>query len=387
MLVFLTGLVGLLADLLYVGYIERHALLLPREHVYAWSFALCVCGAIFSLLAALALCLTPRCCSPRFTSHVVEPYWTYRHYRVAVSPDGSAHYYPYPGPYYPDIKKVWGTGHSGHSSGSGSAAVEKRRQFEKSRNGHVWFAPEGPAGDGCGTGMGPDGKAPPGYTRAREFVFKRPGAEAKHHKHHHSVITSDPTGAGPGQFFVSDSSSSSVLGKTTDRSDDSRCQPRPRAQPGHPGKGGAQDSTVTDSGQESASDSNSRPQYERRSPPSPATVPSVRLPDRQPEGMRVKVRDDRAPFTIQQAMEESRRGTREGGGPRQAEPDQGELLMWQPTPPPSLPPTVYLPQTQTQAQTQEVGGEVESRGRWLPWIRKAGQERVVIKTRSGKLQL
>ena len=190
------GVTGLMADFLYVGYIERHARHVPREHQYAWSFALCVCGAAFSLLAALAFYLAPRCCHPRFTPHPVEPYRRYRHYRVAVGPDGCPHLYPYPGPYYPEVRKAWG---------EPSAVAEKRRECEKSRNGHVWFAPLGPAGHGgIAAGAGPGGgEAPPGYVREKDFSQSKRGPDAEaahrqhrqhhHHHHHHSANTTATT--------------------------------------------------------------------------------------------------------------------------------------------------------------------------------------------------
>ena len=173
--VWVPGATGLVADLLYVGYTERYAPPSPREHAYAWSFALCLAGALLSLLAALSLALAARCCWPRLAPRPPRPYWPYKHYRVAIDPDGYQHYFPYPGPYYGSVKQAWGPeqlqkhplqlqkhplhqhqqqqqqqekqqgwrgGGLGGSGGGGSSAAEKRRAFEsKSRSCHVWFGP------------------------------------------------------------------------------------------------------------------------------------------------------------------------------------------------------------------------------------------------------
>ncbi|KAK7113441.1 hypothetical protein V1264_012730 [Littorina saxatilis] len=88
MAAWLGGLTSLLADLIYVGFIERHSDHAPKEIVYAWSFALSVAGSIFALFAAFILCLAARYCGPRFTSHLAKPYLPYRHFSVDVDKHG-----------------------------------------------------------------------------------------------------------------------------------------------------------------------------------------------------------------------------------------------------------------------------------------------------------
>ncbi|XP_076462009.1 uncharacterized protein LOC143294506 [Babylonia areolata] len=131
------GVAGLVSNLMFVGYTERHVRHAPLHHVYAWSFAMAVTGCLLSLLAALLLGVARALCSPRYTSQPAAPYWPYHHYSISVDSDGLPHYLPYPAPSpspspYPGIQMGIGA-----VSSSSSSASEKRKLFEQYRQGPV----------------------------------------------------------------------------------------------------------------------------------------------------------------------------------------------------------------------------------------------------------